>query len=201
MQGDPREILVSPVTDPYQSNAAAQLTRKALLILERYHMRVQVGTLGGMRSSADFDLLVRNRWKYVTQIIFQSESLREQWEPGGAPVAERVQAIREAHAAGIFTWIKLHPVAYPAEMIEMVELLRADVDAWKIGRPPPGEAPPKPMAGGRPGFVDADTALAYLRHMVERGLSDKLRLMDEMKVWSPEEEVEGKKGPPGVDNA
>ena len=61
---------------------------------------------------------------------------------------------------------------YPAEMIEVVELLRADVDAWKIGGPPPGEPPPKPIVGGRLGFVDA--GIAVLRRMVERGLSDKL---------------------------
>ena len=65
--------------------------------------------------------------------------------------------------------------AYPAELIEVVESLRADVDAWKIGRPPPGEPPPKPKAGERLGYVDADTALAYLRRMVEKGLSDTLR--------------------------
>ena len=56
----------------------------------------------------------------------------------------------------------------------MVESLRADVDAWKIGGPLPGEPPPKAIVGRRPGFVDAETALAYLRRMVERGLSDKL---------------------------
>ena len=58
-------------------------------------------------------------------------------------------------------------------MIDVVELLRADVDAWKIGRPPAGEPPPKPIVGRRPGFVDADTALSYLRRMVEMGLSDQ----------------------------
>ena len=38
-------------------------------------------------------------------ILFQSESLREEWEPGAAPIAERIQAVREAHAAGISTWV------------------------------------------------------------------------------------------------
>jgi hypothetical protein len=192
MAGDPREILVGPAADPYQSDEAARLTRKALLILEQYHFHVQVATLCGMRSTLDFDILARNRWKYLTQIIFQAESLREKWEPGGAPIAERVQAVREAHAAGIPTWVKLHPTAYPTELIDVVESLRADVDAWKIGKPPPGEPPPKPIVGERPGFVDADTALAYLRNMVERGVSDTLRRRDEIKTWVPDAKDQGK---------
>ena len=83
MEGDPREITVSPVPDPYQSDEAARLTRKALLIMEQHRLRVQIATLCGMRSVRDFDILARNRWKYATMMLFQSESLREEWEPGG----------------------------------------------------------------------------------------------------------------------
>ena len=131
-----------PRGDPYQSEEAAQLTRKALLIMEQYRLRVQVLTLCGRRSVQDFDILARSRWKYATEIFFQSERMREEWEPGAAPIAERVQAIREAHAAGIYTWVKIAPAACPAELIDVVESLRADVDAWKIGKPLPGEPPP-----------------------------------------------------------
>ena len=167
---------------------------KALLILEQYHLRVQVATMCGMRSVRDFDILARNHWKYATQIFFRSESLREEWEPGGAPIAERIQAVREAHAAGLYTWVKVSPVAYPAELIDVVESLRADVDAWRVGRPPAGEPPPKPIVGRRLGLVDADTALAYLRRMVEKGLSEKLRTPADMQVWSPDKTDAGKSG-------
>ena len=118
--------------------------------------------------------LRRNRWKYGTAILFQSESLREQWEPGAAPIAERIQVLREAHAAGISTWVGIFPAVHPAELIEVVESLRDDVDAWKIGQTAPRRAAAENDRGGRPGFVDADTALTYLRRMVARGLSDKL---------------------------
>jgi hypothetical protein len=199
MEGDPREIAVCPSGDPYQSEEAARLTRKALLILEQYHLRVQVATLCGMKSVQDFDILARNHWRYSTEILFQSEDLREEWEPGGAPIADRIQALREAHAAGISTWVKIHPVAYPAQLIEVVELLRADVDAWKIGKPLLGEPLPKAIAGQRPGFIVADSALVYLRRMVEKGLSDPLRHMNEIKMWSPDEKDMGKSGEPTKD--
>ncbi len=110
------------------------LTREALLVLERYGLRVQVLTKGGLRSTRDFDILARNRWKYGATIIFHSERLREQWEPGAAPIAERIEAVRAAHAAGIFTWVSVEPVVDAAEAIEVIETLRDEVDLWKVGK-------------------------------------------------------------------
>ena len=125
---------------------------------------------------------------------FSPNACAKNGSPAAAPIAERVKAVREAHAAGIYTWVKIAPAACPAELIDVVESLRADVDAWKIGKPLPGEPPIRSRVGGRYGFVDADTALAYLHRMVERGLSDKLHnTMDEMKIWSPDQD-KGKSG-------
>jgi len=133
-QGDARDILLSFMSDPYHSEEAARLTREALLILEHYGLRVQVLTKGGRRSARDFDILLRNRWKYGATIIFIEEQLREQWEPGAASIAERIEAVREAHARGIFTWVSVEPVVNPDEAIKVVDSLRDDVDFWKIGK-------------------------------------------------------------------
>ena len=81
IRGDPREILVCPAGDPYQSDEAARLTRKAFLILEQYDLRVVVGTIGGLRSVRDFDIFARNRWKYAVHILFHSESYAESGSP------------------------------------------------------------------------------------------------------------------------
>jgi DNA repair photolyase len=134
LHGDPREILLSFMSDPYHSDEAARLTREALQLLEQCDLRVQVLTKGGRRSTQDFDILSRNRWKYGTTIIFRSETLREQWEPGAPPIAERVDAVRQAHAMGIFTWVSVEPVVDPVEAIHVVETLRGEVDLWKIGK-------------------------------------------------------------------
>jgi DNA repair photolyase len=134
LRGDPREILLSFMSDPYHSDEAARLTREALEVLEQYDLRVQVLTKGGRRSTQDFDILLRNHWKYGATIIFESESLRAQWEPGAPPIAQRIEAVRQAHAAGIFTWVSVEPVVDPAEAIKVVETLRGEVDLWKIGK-------------------------------------------------------------------
>ena len=48
--GRSARIAVSPAADPYQSDEAAQPNAKAVLILEQYHLRVQIATLCGLRS-------------------------------------------------------------------------------------------------------------------------------------------------------
>ena len=147
MEGDPREILICPAADPYQSDEAARLTRKALLILEQYHLRVQVVTLGGMRSVAGF-----RHFGAQSLEIRHDDSLSVGKPARG--VGARRRANRRADpgtprspCGGNLYLGQNPPVAYPAELIDVVESLRADVDAWKIGRPPPGEPPPKAIVG------------------------------------------------------
>ena len=50
------------------------------------------------------------------------------------PIAERIEAIREAHARGICTWVSVEPVVEPDEAIKVIESLRGEVDFWKIGK-------------------------------------------------------------------
>ena len=85
MAGDPREIAVSPAADPYQSDEAARLTRKALLILEQYHLRVQVATLGGMRSVADFDILAAINGNTSRRFSFGRKSCARSGSPAAKP--------------------------------------------------------------------------------------------------------------------
>ena len=152
-----------------------------------------------MRSATWTSTFSHNRWKYGTpsRFSFRRKSLREEWEPGTAPIAERVQALREMPMRRESPLgFKIHTAAYPAELIDVVELLRADVDEWKIGRRLPGEPPPKAKVGQQPGFVDADTAVAYLRGMVREGLERyAAAAIEEMKVWSPNEKDAAKSEP------
>ena len=79
---DPRDRLFSFFTDVYQTEEYAKIMREALLICEKYNLRVQILTKAGERASNDFDILKRNNWKFGSTIIFMNEKLREEWEPG-----------------------------------------------------------------------------------------------------------------------
>ena len=134
MKGDTREILLSFMSDPYHSDEAAALTREALLILEKYELRVQILTKGGLRSVRDFDILARNRWKYSATIIFSDDDLRKEWEPHAAPIEERMEAVREAHRRGIETWVSVEPVVDPSQALAVMSQLKGSVDLWKVGK-------------------------------------------------------------------
>lgn len=132
MQGDQRPVLLSFVCDCYQPHDEQKaLTREALLILEKYHMKAQALTKGGMRAVRDFDILKRNNWKFGSSI---TGAKANEWESGAAMPSNRFEAIQYAHSLGIYTWVSVEPVIDPVEVLDNIEHLKHIVDFWKIGK-------------------------------------------------------------------
>ena len=134
LAGDPREILISFSSDPYFSEEAAQMTRAALEIFEKYNLEGQVLTKAGMGAARDFDILRRNNWMFGSTIIFTSEELRKEWEPNAPSIENRTQAVRKAYIQGIFTWVSIEPVIDVDEALKVMEALKGHVNLWKIGK-------------------------------------------------------------------
>ncbi|MCP4178058.1 MAG: hypothetical protein GY756_09845 [bacterium] len=135
MQGTEKELLFSFMSDPYQSDEAAILTRQALLICQKYQFKnVQVLTKAGFRTKKDFDILKLNNWKFGSTIIFKNEELRKEWEPGASSIYSRYEAVKIAYHKGIFTWVSVEPVVDPKEALNVIQDLKPYVDFWKIGK-------------------------------------------------------------------
>lgn len=134
MRGDPRTILLCFTCDPYQSPEAAALTRKGLLILEKYEMTATVLTKGGEKAMRDFDILERNKWKFGTTLSHLSDAIQREWEPNARTVDSRIIAIRHANKRGIKTWMSVEPVMDTTEALKLIALLYREVDFWKIGK-------------------------------------------------------------------
>lgn len=133
LQGLDKELLFSFMSDPYQNDEAAKLTREALLICQKYGFKkVNVLTKAGKR--IDFDLLKANNWKFGSTIIFKSEALREEWEPGATTIQDRYDAVKKAHELGIYTWVSIEPVIDPKEALEVIKDLKPFVNFWKVGK-------------------------------------------------------------------
>jgi DNA repair photolyase len=131
-----KELLLSFMTDCYQSDEAAYLTRHALEMLEKAGFKkVNVLTKAGYRAVKDFDILERNNgWKFGSTIIMRSEEFREQWEPGAPSIQSRYEAVIEAKKRGIYTWVSVEPVVDHQEALKVITDLHQYVDFWKIGK-------------------------------------------------------------------
>lgn len=134
MAGDPRSILLCFTSDPYQSDEAAAMTRRALNILKHYNLTATVLTKAGMAAAEDFDILKRNDWQFGTTLSYTSHKLWKQWENGAADPESRMRAIKDAHYQGIKTWISVEPVMDAEEALLLIDIMSDYVDFWKIGK-------------------------------------------------------------------
>ncbi len=136
MAGDPREILLCFMTDAFQPFLPGQdITREALLILEKYEMKVTILTKGGQRAVRDFDILARNKWSFGTTIVFDLEESRMQWEPLAAPLYDRIATIKIAKHRGIKTWVSMEPLLPKTNVMGLISsLISREVDDIWIGK-------------------------------------------------------------------
>ena len=131
---DKREVLFCFMSDPYQSKEAADVTTQALRICADNNVRAQVLTKGGSLAIPDFELIRKNGFKFGSTIIFCVERDAQEWEPGAAPLCDRADALKDAHARGIHTWVSVEPVIYPEQAVEVIRRLKPYVSFWKIGK-------------------------------------------------------------------
>jgi DNA repair photolyase len=135
LRGDPRKILFSFLSDPYQPlEATEQLTRKALEIVKEYGLKSQILTKGGRLAERDFSLFQSCETELGVTLCFMNDTLRRRWEPDAASVSERLALLKAAHEQGIYTWVSLEPVIDPDEALAVIRHAHPLVRRWKIGK-------------------------------------------------------------------
>jgi DNA repair photolyase len=134
MENDPREILLCFMCDPYPEDS--EITRQALEIFEKYNMKVQILTKGGLRAMRDFDLLKVNDWGFGTSMVFYTDTTRKLWEPNAASLKDRIEAIEIANDMGIRTWISIEPIIDIEESLKLLRHIKRTylVSHVKIGK-------------------------------------------------------------------
>ena len=137
MAGDPRGILLSFTSDPYQPvEKDLRITRQALEILTAHGLTVTVLTKAGPWGILrDMDLLKMNPSNaWSATLTFDDPAVSLEWEPGAALPAERIEALHIAHAAGIKTWVSFEPVIDPEAVYRLLDLTHGFVDFYKVGK-------------------------------------------------------------------
>ena len=81
--GDEREILLSFVTDPYQTiESEEKITRQSIKILKENNLRFTILTKAGNRAVRDFGLLENyDRASFGSTICFTKQEDADNWEP------------------------------------------------------------------------------------------------------------------------
>lgn len=135
LAGDPRPVLLCFTCDPYQpADETHKLTRWALHILGENRLHARVLTKNGRAARRDFDLFRRYDVGFGQTIIWSDDMSRLRYEPGAGTLSERYAAARDAHAAGICTWVSVEPVFDPVQALQVMDDLAACIDIWKIGK-------------------------------------------------------------------
>jgi DNA repair photolyase len=130
-------IYCSPVVDPYQpAEESAELMPRILdELLARPPLVFVIQTRGPM-ILRDLDRLTalgrHTRLRVSFSITTNREDVRKLYEPHCAPIAERIEAIRQLRAAGIDTFATLAPLL-PCDPEELAELALRATDRDVIG--------------------------------------------------------------------
>lgn len=127
-------VLLCFTCDPYQHlDERLGLTRDTIRLLHRYGFTVQVLTKGGSRAMRDLDLFGPGDAFASTLTLLDDTSSRK-WEPGAALPDDRIETLRQFHAAGVPTWVSLEPVLNPASALEIIRRTHGFVDLYKVGK-------------------------------------------------------------------
>jgi DNA repair photolyase len=133
--GDPRDILFSFASDPYMNEESAALMKQVLPVAEQCKLRVQVLTKNPSRAlETSAEILKRNDWKLGVTLIFLSEKLREEWEPGATPISDRIEALHAARSMGIPTWVSIEPVVDIEDALRALRVVAPIADFLKVGK-------------------------------------------------------------------
>jgi len=129
-----KQVLLSFTCDPYSRlDAAEQITRRAIQILHRHGFSICTLTKGGSRALRDLDLFGAQD-AFATTMTLLDDAASLEWEPGAALPSERIDTIRQFHAAGITTWVSLEPVIDPLAALEVIRQTHPFVDLYKVGK-------------------------------------------------------------------
>jgi DNA repair photolyase len=126
----PRCVHLCLTTDPFMVGHP-KVEALSLAIIERLNrsrIAVSVLTKGRLPDA----LADRRRFlcenTYGISLVSVDEAFRQEWEPGAAPAADRIAALRRLHDAGIRTLAHLEPYPTPGVFEQDLDEVLASVD-------------------------------------------------------------------------
>ena len=131
------QVLMSFSGDPFcVAETKERISIRALQLLSAAKVPVAVLTKGGRRVGPAIDVFrsFGDRIKVGATIVFIDQYKATTFEPGAAPIWERIGTLGVLKEAGIRTWISMEPVIYPDEAIKVILETLGVCDEYRIGR-------------------------------------------------------------------
>lgn len=133
-QGERKPVHLTFIGDPYDLGRQDNSDVRAVLeLFKKYRHPFQTLTKGGTKAVQDFDLYGEG-CRFGCTLTFNNDKDSLEWEPGAALPADRVAALKDAHARGISTWVSLEPVIDPAQTLALIEATHEVVDHYGVGK-------------------------------------------------------------------
>lgn len=132
-----KQVFLSFTTDPYSHfNNETRLTRKVLEILLENEIPVSILSKGGNNILQDLDIIKMfgENIQVGGSLTFTNNEDTLKWEKNSTLPDERFDALKTLHEAGVKTWASIEPVIIPEQSLEIMELTKDYVDAYKIGK-------------------------------------------------------------------
>lgn len=132
-----KQVFLSFLTDPYSHfNKETKLTRRVLEMLLEYNIPVSILSKGGLNILDDIDVFKKfgANIQVGCSLTFTDKADAKKWEQNSSDPEERFEALRVLHEQGIKTWASMEPVIFPEQSLEIMEITKDCVDAYKIGK-------------------------------------------------------------------
>lgn len=136
-RNSPKQVFLSFLTDPYSHfNNETKLTRRVLEMLLEYQIPVSILSKGGFNILEDLDVIKRfgKNIQIGGSLTFVDKDLSKKWEQNSSDPQERFETLNILHNEGVRTWASMEPVIYPDQSLEIMEITKDYVDAYKIGK-------------------------------------------------------------------
>lgn len=124
------------VCDPYPLDIFdTSTTREIIKAIKESGNHVQILTKNGADAQRDFDLLDENDWFGITYAGYENfhDDCVPNEEPGTGNLIYRINALSNAAAKGIKTWVSAEPVLNTKDVLDVIKTWDF-VDMWKIGK-------------------------------------------------------------------
>ena len=136
-RGSDKQVFLSFTTDPYSHfNNKTKLTRSVLEILLEHEIPVSILSKGGHNVLQDLDVIKRfgENIQVGGSLTFTTDKDTMVWEKNSTLPDERFDALKQMHEAGVKTWASIEPVIIPEQSLNILEITKDYVDAYKIGK-------------------------------------------------------------------